>query len=195
MMCRFRSLLLACCLGLVLGLAACAPPQADPHRDLSGLAGKTDPAAEMLFAKAHVLWRGTDDCSDPRKAVEYLDQTLHIDPDFTEALMWRGMALSQMGEWDAALDDLTAVVRAAPSAEAYARRGLAFFRTGNFMGSRMDLDRSIKLDASQHRAWNFRGALNLHENNTDAACADFSRGCRNGDCTGLESARELNMCK
>ena len=151
--------------------------------------------AEMLFAKAHVLWKGTDMCSDPAKAVSLLDQALSIEPGFAEARLWRGQALTQLDQWDEAIDDLTLVVRQGPSAQAYAWRGLAFMRSGNFLGSRRDLDRSIDLDSSQHRAWNFRGGLNLAEGNMDAACKDFSRGCKNGDCTGFDNARAGNMCK
>jgi tetratricopeptide (TPR) repeat protein len=134
-------------------------------------------------------------CSDPVEAVRLLDQSLSIEPDFVEARLWRGLALSQLELWDEAIDDLTFAVRQSSSPQAYAWRGLAFMRSGNFLGSRKDLDYSIELDSSQHRAWNFRGGLNLAEEKMDAACRDFSRGCRNGDCTGLDSARAANICK
>ena len=149
----------------------------------------------MLFAKAHVLWKGTEACSDPAKALEYLNEALRIEPDFTEARLWRGLALSQLQHWDDAIDDLTAAVRASPTPQAYAWRGLGFFRTGNYLGARRDLDRSISLNASQHRAWNFRGALNMAEGKIEAACADFSRGCSNGDCTGLDNTRTATLCR
>lgn len=187
---------LICLALLAFSLTACAPSKSiDTVPDPKGLSGKSTPEAEMLFGKAHVLWKGGESCTDPQKAIELLDQALNIDPEFTEALMWRGMALSQTGRWNAAIEDLTEALRTRPNAMVYAQRGLAFFRTGNYKGSRMDLNRSIALDAGQHRAWNFRGALNLSEGDIPAACADFTRGCKNGDCTGFESAVEAKICQ
>lgn len=178
---------------LCLTLAGCGTRDAPPHNPM-GLSGKHPAEAEAAFAKAHVLWNKEDVCTDPVQAVTWLDQAVSLDPGYAEAYLRRGLAKGDLKDWEGGFDDLSKAVRLAPSAEAYAYRGLLSMRGGNFMGARKDLDRSVALSKRQHRAWNFRGALNLLEGNARQACKDFETGCGYGDCTGLESARARGEC-
>ena len=119
---RFRAIAGGLALLSILALPGCSllEPEKMPPKPANptGVSGKHDPQAEQLFAKAHVLWKG-ETCTDPEKALEYLDEALKIEPDYPQALIRRGLALSQLGYADDAFDDLTKAIRLEPSAEAY----------------------------------------------------------------------------
>lgn len=185
---------IACCLILGLVLASCGGKETLPRHNPMGLSGKLAPEAEAAFAKAHILWDKRDVCSDPQYAVELLDTAIRLEPEYAEAYLRRGMAKNDLHDWDGAFEDLSKSIRLNPTAEAFAFRGLVSMRSGNFIGARKDFDRSLGVRKKQHRAWNFRGALNLLEGNNTAACDDFSKGCDYGDCTGLESAIKIGHC-
>lgn len=176
-----------------VGIAGCGDKELGPHNPM-GLSGKRNPEAEAAFARAHVLWDKHDVCSDPPQAVELLDKAIRLEPEYSEAYLRRGLARSDLKDWDGAFDDLSKAVRIAPTAEAYAFRGLVSMRGGNYLGARKDLDRSLSISKRQHRAWNFRGALNRLEGRQKDACNDFEEGCDYGDCIGLETSRELGEC-
>ncbi len=187
------------CLLLSLLLSGCAllEGQPDPPKEanLSGASGRIDPEAERFYGKAHVLWGSAEICSNPELAIEYLDEAIRLEPDYAEAYMRRGMALSERGYAEEAFDDLTHAIRIAPSPDAYAYRGLALLRQGDAKGARQDFDEAIRLDSSAYRAWNFRGVSWLQEGNDSAACKDFEEGCRQGDCSYLEKARNETICQ
>lgn len=159
-----------------------------------GLSGKLKPEAETAFARAHVLWDQRDICSDPALAVELLDKVISLEPLYAAAYLRRGLARSDMKDWDGSFDDLSKAIRLTPSPEAFAFRGLVSMRGGNYIGARKDFDRSLQITERQHRAWNFRGALNRLEGRQDAACDDFDKGCDYGDCVGLETSIKLGEC-
>ena len=111
---RFRAIAGGLALLSILALPGCSllEPEKMPPKPANptGVSGKHDPQAEQLFAKAHVLWKG-ETCTDPEKALEYLDEALKIEPDYPQALIRRGLALSQLGYADDAFDDLTKAIR------------------------------------------------------------------------------------
>ena len=131
---RFRAIAGGLALLSILALPGCSllEPEKMPPKPANptGVSGKHDPQAEQLFAKAHVLWKG-ETCTDPEKALEYLDEALKIEPDYPQTLIRRGLALSQLGYADDAFDDLTKAIRLEPSAEAYLSRGICLLQQGN----------------------------------------------------------------
>ena len=159
-----------------------------------GLSGKINPEAESAFVQAHVLWRNSDICSDPAQAVSLLDKAIRLEPNYADAYLRRGLAKSDLRDWDGAFDDLSRAIRLKPTAEAYAFRGLISMRGGNALGARKDFDRSLQINSKQYRAWNYRAAINLLERDNEAACRDFRKGCDNGDCVGYESAVAHGEC-
>lgn len=184
----------AVCLILCFTAVGCGGKEAVPPHNPMGLSGKRNAEAEAAFARAHVLWDKKDVCSDPELALELLNKAIGLEPDYPEAYLRRGLAKSDLNDWDGAFDDLSKAVRMAPSAEAYAFRGLVSMRGGNYLGARKDLDRSLEISKRQHRAWNFRGALNRLEGRQNEACDDFEEGCDYGDCIGLETSRDMGEC-
>lgn len=161
----------------------------------TGVSGKYDPQAEQLFAKARILWKEGETCSEPEQAVDYLDEALNLEPDYAQALIRRGLALSQLGYAEDAFDDLTRAIRLEPSAEAYLSRGLCLFRQGNTAGARADLEEALRRDEGSYRAWTILGAVALKEEKDAEACAAFENACSAGDCAGIEAARREQICQ
>lgn len=183
----------------VLYAAACSsdqPPAPSPSAvNPMGLSGKYPAEAETNFAMARVMWRNSDRCSAPAKAIEHLDKTIALAPDYAEAYMRRGMAKNDLEDYNGAIDDITQSIRLNATPDMYAYRAVAFMREGNYMGAHKDLEKSIQQDPHQYRAWNYMGALNILEENIPDACASFKKACANGNCDDLESAKQLGYCK
>jgi len=189
-----RRNLLSVCLAVVL-LAGCAGKEPTPLQpDARGLPGQRSQEVELLFAKAHVLWKG-DSCTDPQEAVRILTEAIAQDQDFAAAWAYRGLAYSELGKREEAFDDLTKAIRLDPKAEYYADRGLASLRVGVLSAARRDLDYSLKKDQKQYQAWNILGATALQAGNAEQACQYFAKGCANGDCGPLQQARKDGQCK
>lgn len=191
--CGVPCLLLA--LTLLSGCSLLEPSPEPPKPDNpAGASGKFNPEAERLYGKARVLWGSGEICSDPEQALIYLDEAIRLEPEYAEAYLRRGMALSEQGYAEEAFEDLTRAIRLNPTSDAYAYRGLALLRQGDLKGARQDLDEAISLAPDSHRAWNFRGAAQLKEGNDGEACKDFEEGCEQGDCSFLEKARREKVC-
>ena len=180
-------------MAVYLTLAGCGARDPEPYNPM-GLPGKRSAEAETAYARAHALWDRNDVCSDPVLALELLNKAIRLEPGYAEAYVRRGLARSDLRDWDSAFDDLSRAIRLNPTAEAYAFRGLVSLRGGNYLGARKDLDKSLTITGRQYRAWNFRGVLNRQEGNQIQACKDFAAGCDRGDCNGLEMSRELGEC-
>ena len=194
-LCRLRPLVLqGGLLLLILLLGACGGARSDKPHNPMGLSGKRNQEAEAAFSRAHILWRDAEICSDPLLAIELLDKAITLEPAYAQAYMRRGLAKKDLHDWDGAFDDMTSAIRLDPSPENYAYRGLISMYGGNRLGARKDYERSVSLNPKQHRAWNFKAALNILDNRYTEACSDFETGCSNGDCTGLESAKNAKIC-
>lgn len=176
-------------------------PQEQPQRGAEAgqrSARTTHPAeAEQAYARALSLWGRSSSgeaCSDPGQAVALLDKAIALDPNYGEAYLRRGLARSEMGQFEEAFEDVTAGLRLTPTAEAYAYRGLVLLRDGQPKAARRDLEYSLSKDRTQHRALNYLGVLALSEDNPREACEAFSKACSRGDCFFLETARKEKIC-
>ena len=185
-----------CAVLLVLctALAGCGGKEIPGTPNPMGLSGKHSPEAETLFARARILWNKDDTCLDPEQALLLLDKALDLDTDYADAYQRRGLAKNALRDWDGAFDDLSRAIRLAPNAENFAFRALASLRGGNYMGARKDIDRSLGITSRQHRAWMYRGTLNMLEGDLQTACKDYNKACDYGDCRGLTDAREAGHC-
>ena len=189
---RFRRAAAYLALSAVLVLPGCSllEPAKEPPKPANH-----NPQAEQLFGKARVLWKNGETCSDPEAALDYLDEALKLEPDYAQALIRRGLALSQLGYADEAFDDLTKAIRIEPSAEAYLSRAICLLQQGNTVGARKDLDESLRLDDASYRVWNILGAVALKEGKDQEACDAFEKACSNGDCTAIDAARREKICQ
>lgn len=167
----------------------------------SASAIKARPEAEKFYTEAVALWQhplgpvsAAQVSAAPEKAVTLLDQAIALEPAYAEAHAWRGLAKSELGLREEAFDDLTTSIRLRPSPETYAYRALVSLRSGQRQAAKRDLDYALEHDPSNAVAHNYMGLLALDGGNKAEACAYFKKGCSNGDCSFLDSARSEKIC-
>lgn len=153
------------------------------------------PRARELFEQARAVWDGDDVCRQPAAAVAWLDAALEVQPDYAEALVWRGRALGEGGYGEDAFDDLTRAIRLQASALAYAERGLIGLRLGNVQGAEHDLERALDLDDGEPRSYVYRAALRFTREQAEAACSDLAAACARGMCLPQENAAREGLCR
>ena len=147
-------------------LAACSAADPEPPLKQPDLVGFTDDLnqdAQKLYATARVLWDADEKCSEPERAIEYLDVVIELEPEYADAYIRRALAASELGEWDEAFNDSSRAIRLASKPDHYAMRSLIFMREGNYKGARKDLERALKLDPKNIRAREYLQDLNKLE--------------------------------
>ena len=88
----------------------------------------------------------------------------------------RGIARTQMGEYDAAIADLDTAIGLNPlAAKAFVSRGIAWHGQGNFERAIADYDAAIRLNPLDALAVNNRGLARYFEGEFGLAARDFAR--------------------
>ena len=153
------------------------------------------PRARELFEQARSEWDEHDVCRQPSAAVAWLDAALEVQPDYVDALIWRGRALSESGYLEDAFDDFTRAIRLQASALAYAERGLVGLRLGNVRGAERDMERALSLDDDEPRTYVYRAALRFTQERREQACSDLTEACSRGLCLPREKAVREGLCR
>jgi tetratricopeptide (TPR) repeat protein len=87
---------------------------------------KTNEKPEDLINKAKLLWDGKQ-YTDPKKAIEYLDKAIKLQPNYAEAYNQRGVAHGNIGQNQPAIEDFNAAIRLQPDhVLAYFNRGTLY---------------------------------------------------------------------
>ncbi len=108
------------------------------------------------------------------RAIEDFDKVLVLVPDSVEALIRRGDAYSQLGDFGHAIGDLDRAVALAPEDEqAYLYRGIAHSRRGENDLALLDWDTTLRLNPRNADALRNRGALLSTRGEQDLAIDDF----------------------
>jgi len=88
-------------------------------------------SAYELFKKALELCPG-EKCTDPQKAIEYLDEAIKLKPNFAGAYNNRGNAYCDLGQYKRAIEDYNVAINLNPDfANAFLNRGNAYLSSGN----------------------------------------------------------------
>lgn len=106
-----------------------APGDKPPVAQLGapGLSDAVPGSAKEWYDKALAL-----NCNDCQKAVEYLNEAIHLNPDYVSAYRKRASIYVEMKQYGLAIDDYYEVIRLEPKdASAYHMRGYAYFYQGN----------------------------------------------------------------
>ena len=109
------------------------------------------------------------------RAVGDFDKVLQLVPDNVDALIRRGDAYGQLGDFGHAIADLDRAVQLAPDdVEPYIYRGLAHNRRGENKLAVADFDTALKLDPRNVDALRNRGALYATNGQADLAIRDLN---------------------
>lgn len=182
------------------------PPAASaaPGAERPSLLPLLSPEGERRLKEAKSLWI-EDDCVDPERAALLLDAVLEEVPDYADALIWRGKALTAQGYLEDAFDDLTRAVRLLPGADqpegahlrarAYAARAYTALRMAREQGAERDLASAIGADPAEPSIYLYRGALEFLRGKDAEGCADLRKACDLGMCGTQKRAASEGLCR
>jgi tetratricopeptide (TPR) repeat protein len=98
------------------------------------------------------------------------------DPHLAPAWNNRGLAHSNLGQWDKAVADFSKAIELDPKlAGAWNGRGFAYFNLGQYDKAVADFSRAFEVDPHLAPAWNNRGLAHSNLGQYDKAVADLTR--------------------
>jgi tetratricopeptide (TPR) repeat protein len=122
-----------------------ASGQTDKALEDYSAAIKADPKSSLAFLGRGVLLAVRKRAYD--RAIEDFDKVLVIEPDNVDALVSRGDAFAQLGDFGRAMADLNRAVTLAPhKPTVLVTRGQVESRRGNLAGAARDYEAALKLD-------------------------------------------------
>jgi len=134
-------------------------------------------------------------CTDPQKAIEYLDEAIKRMPDLAEAYNIRGNADGDLGQHQRAIEDYNEAIRLKPNyAHAYYNRGYTYGNLGQYQQAIQDYNETLRLKLENVSVYYNRGRAYFTQGNKDFGCADAQKACELGDCKLLEDAKSKKYC-
>ena len=131
------------------------------------------------FDKAMALSVDGKVFSNPSKAVDYLTQAIRLDPDDVKAYYNRGVAYSDLKQYQQAINDYTQAIRIDPSlVPAYNNRGVTYGRLKQYQQAINDFDQAIRLDPSLTQAYSNRGITYAGLKQYQQAIKDYTQAIR-----------------
>jgi len=126
------------------------------------------------FDKAFALWVDGK-YTDPKKAIEYLTNSIRLKPDLAEAYGNRGLAYSKdLRHYRRAIDDFDKAIHLKPDlADVYNNRGLTYDKLGQYQRAIKDYDEAIRLKPGDADAYYNRGRTYHHLKQYQRAINDF----------------------
>ena len=133
---------------------------------------KLDPNASLAFLNRGVLLATRKRAYD--RAIQDFDRVLVLEPNNIDALIRRGDAFVQLGDFGRGMSDLDRAVSIAPENPlAYLMRGLAYGRRGNTLAALQNYDAALKYDPRYADALSNRAAIYLEQGRLDLAIRDL----------------------
>ena len=104
------------------------------------------------------------------------DDNVAKTPDLPRALLNRGTAYGNLGQWDKAIADYSKTIEVDPEyPEGYYNRGYSYGSLGQYDKAIADYSMAIKLDPTSTKAWSNRGLAYANLGQLEKAITDFSR--------------------
>jgi tetratricopeptide (TPR) repeat protein len=126
------------------------------------------------FNQALSLWDGGK-YTDPKKAIEYLNNAIKLQPDYADAYSIRGDAYGAMRIWEHAIKDYTQAIDLEPDHLVYLSRGYAYGIIGQYKQAIRDFDQAILLKPDFAEAYLARGLEYLGQDQHYLAIKDFDQ--------------------
>jgi Flp pilus assembly protein TadD len=120
-------------------------------------------------SKAFLLWNGAK-FTDPKKAIEYLNNAIKLQPDDAIAYNQRGIAYKNIGQYQRAIEDYNEAIHLKSDlAEAYYNRGTAYFYLSKYNKAREDFNEAVRLKPDDpHAYYNYACLFALKKDATQA---------------------------
>jgi len=135
--------------------------------------------------------------TDPKKAIEYLNEAIRLDPDYANAYHSRGVAYANLGQYQRTIEDCSEAIRLKPTdvALTYGNRGNAYGRLGQYQRTIEDCSEAIRLKPDYANAYNNRGYAYLLMGNKISGCNDLEKACSMGTCNAYKTAKKNGDCR
>jgi tetratricopeptide (TPR) repeat protein len=147
------------------------------------------------FNQALALWDGGK-YTDSKKAIDYLNYAIKLQPDYAGAYTNRGNAYDELGQRQRAIDDFNKAIRLKPDyAIAYYNRGNTYSELGQHQRAIEDFNEAIRLKPDNANTYINRGSAYLFLGKNSLACRDAQKACELGDCKALEWAKGKGYCR
>jgi len=134
--------------------------------------------AEEWFKKAQAL-SVDGKLTDPQKAIEYLNNAILLEPNYVAAYLGRGLAYSDLGQYQRAIVDYDEAIRLTPDdPKAYFARALANDDLGQYQRAIEDYSVAIRLKPDNQIVYYFRGLVYAKFDQHKLAINDFTESLR-----------------
>ncbi len=111
-----------------------------------------------------------------QSAVAAYDQTIALNPEYTEAYNNRGIAFDNQGEFEQAIADYDQAIAINPKeASAFMNRGNAYAKQGEYEQALADYGRAIDLNPEYAIAFNNRGTAYFERGEYERAVAEYGQ--------------------
>ena len=143
-------------------------------KQLEALQAAGDDSADIHF------WTGRIYSGKNRldEAVSAYSKAIHRDASYAQAYRYRASAFKDMGDYPAALEDYTVLLKLQPEAIFYNRRGLVYEEMGQFKEAAQDYTRAIEMMPKWAIPYNNRGFVKMHFKDWKGAKADLETAIR-----------------
>ena len=127
------------------------------------------------FDKADAL-RDGEKYTDPKKAIEYLNNAIKLKPDLAEAYHIRGITYAKLNQYQRAIEDFNEAIRLQPNdAEAYQSRGVTRTALLQYQRAIEDFNTVIRLKPDNADAYKCRGYVYFNQGNKKLGCPDAKK--------------------
>ena len=151
-------------------------------------------SAAQWLKKEQTLWDGQK-YTDPKKAIEYLDKALKIQPDNPEMYNKKGTAYYNLGQYQKTIEMTSESIRLKPNYFlAYNNRGNAHAHLSQFQKAVENYDQVIRLKPDFVEVYNNRGTVYLLQGDRERGCRDVKKACELGHCRVAEEAKSKGLC-
>jgi tetratricopeptide (TPR) repeat protein len=118
-------------------------------------------------------------CAESKKAIEYWNEAIKLQPDSAETYTRRGIAYDNLGQHQRAIEDFNEAVRLpSNSADVYYNRGNAYANLKQYQKAIEDFNATIRLKPDFAIAYNNRGDAFSNIGQHEQAIKDFNEAIR-----------------
>jgi tetratricopeptide (TPR) repeat protein len=148
-----------------------------------------------LYNNALSLCEGSK-CTDSQKAIEYLNETIRLQPDFANAYGARGNAYGNQRQYQLSLEDYDKAIFLKPDKAAFFNnRGNVYKDLNKYQLAIEDYNEAIRLKPDNAEAYHNRGNAYFIQGNKSLGCSDAQKACELGNCQLLEWAKDKKYCR
>ena len=132
------------------------------------------------FSQAQALWNNDQGkFTNPKKAIEYLNNAIQLQPNYAAAYNSRGNAYADLRQYRRAIEDYNQAIRLKPDyAYALINRGDAYYGLGRYKRTVEDCTEALRWKPDSPIAYSNRGKAYAQLKNYTSAMKDFNEALR-----------------